>query len=621
MAPSFRSSATATGTAVSAAVSTPAGVVAGDCLVLYAKWWDDEIGSTPTFVPPTGFTVQGAGTSWNRTGSTDGWIRVATKVADGTEGSTLTSTFTPSTGIVSLNWTLYALAFQGLGSTAVATTVAQGSYPTNGTSLVLPSITMPGAGGLIALLVAAPSPTLPAGMTSIANTTSFRVAYEVRASGATGTRTTTFGANPDAGAVMIGLAPPPQLASATLTGSGSLTASGRVYRDGDAPEAVVLFETTPGVWLDVSADLRAGSVSRGRQRELDLYATGRCGLTLSNADRKYDPTYAASPLAGYLKPMHRIAVQAFYNGVTYPIFHGYIDSISETRIGPRDSVATIMASDAFKVLVKATMSGRSFVSHLSGTRINALLDLAAFPAGLRDIDAGLVTLQAGTYESTLLSHAQTVSQTEFGDLYVAADGTIRFLQRDATLNLPSLATFGDGPGEIGYRSLTPQFDDTLIRNPVSIDRIGGIKQTVEDTALSSPPPTGYGINHYELSGLYHNTDAASLDAAQYILLRYKEPTRRIVGMELGPAAPDQAALLYPQMLGRELADRILIRERPQAVGDVISQDSAIEGIGHTFSPKVWTTRWNLSPGFNAGSFWQIGVPGHSEIGTTTKVYL
>lgn len=132
----------------------------------------------------------------------------------------------------------------------------------------------------------------------------------------------------------------------------------------------IAFTTAPGstapAWVDVSTinglnRIRAGEVTRGRQRELDKFQPGRATFTLSNADRAFDPTYSGGPYPGNVLPMRRIRCLATYAGVTYPLFDGYIDSIEQTYENPRDSVAIISATDATKILAAAQLPDSVYV--------------------------------------------------------------------------------------------------------------------------------------------------------------------------------------------------------------------------------------------------------------------
>ncbi len=587
------------------------------------------------------------------------------------------------------------------------------------------------------------------------------------------------------------------------------------------PATQVLLEMLPGAWVDISDDIRSGSTQRGRSQELSRYAAGTAIVALSNGDRVYDPTYTAGPYYGNLKPMRRLQVNGSFSGVNYPLFTGYIDRWSDAGLGPHDAVATVAATDGFKVLnraplpssvyaaevantapvawyrlgdaigsttltdsagdfdltivgtptlgaegltvrdanaalellavtdgaqaygdlpvltapcsieaiVKTTSTGpaiigahftaaygtgfdmgldasgkllfeasatvgggnfclssaaindgnphhvvgvwgadgslkcyvdgvdvtaapvtvavgtfdlpRGYVSvgrtvlptlsvngvvgtldevafyntalttaqilthyqgratawsgDLPGARINRILDLAGWPSDLRNIDTGTSVLQGADLSMSALEHIQKVAESEFGLLYMTADGKVRFEGRGSVVNQASQATFGTTGAEIRYRDIQPDYSDTLIRNVVTVSRLDGVAQTVIDQASVDE----YQIAGYELDGLYHNSDAVSRAMAEFIASQYAQPIRRITSLAAGPAAVGAEATLYPQLLGRELTDRVTVIERPQNVGAAITQVSVVEAINHMFAAKTWETNWALSPAYTS----------------------
>lgn len=98
----------------------------------------------------------------------------------------------------------------------------------------------------------------------------------------------------------------------------------------------------PQVWTDVTAYVRDVSTTRGRNQELENYQAGRCSITLSNADRRFDPTHLTGPYvdAGgvtQVLPMKRVRVVS-----TSPIYSGQaLVSIDDT------SPVTPMASTPY----------------------------------------------------------------------------------------------------------------------------------------------------------------------------------------------------------------------------------------------------------------------------------
>ena len=252
----------------------------------------------------------------------------------------------------------------------------------------------------------------------------------------------------------------------------------------------------------------------------------------------------------------------------------------------------------------------------SGTRVGRILDSIDWPAVDRNIDAGQSTLQAATPTGSALAYLQKVEESEGGLLFVAKDGKVRFRGRHGGFNLPSLGTFGDGDPatELEYVDIAFDYSESLIYNEIRVSRADGVVHTAEDTASQ----TAYGERTYTSDGLLIASDAESLDRAHFLLGRYKDPVFRTTRMVVQPSG-DTEAILFPQVLGREIGDKLTVRRKPQNVGATIDQAVTVEGMRHTFRTLSWSTEFMLSPTDTAGGmYWQAGVAGASEAGITTR---
>lgn len=133
------------------------------------------------------------------------------------------------------------------------------------------------------------------------------------------------------------------------------------------PTILVEFEWDAGVWTNEASRCLAWDTDRGRRFELDDYAAGVATIVLDNADRRFDPLYAAGPLFGKLKPNRRVRIRATWAGVTEGQYQGSVDRIEQTYLPPHVATATVTATDAFKQLSRAILPNSVYEATITGT--------------------------------------------------------------------------------------------------------------------------------------------------------------------------------------------------------------------------------------------------------------
>lgn len=234
------------------------------------------------------------------------------------------------------------------------------------------------------------------------------------------------------------------------------------------------------------------------------------------------------------------------------------------------------------------------------TRAGRVLDLAEWPSGLRRLEGGGGTLQSAEIGSqSVLEHLQKIAETNFGAVFVDKTGNIAFIERASYLaGGVSQATFSDDGAGIGYRAVVFDDGDAVIRNRATISRYNGVAKTATDPASVDE----FGRFQYTLEGLLHDSDAFSQSYATFVVDEFGALRRRITDLEVGPPIVGEEADVYPQMLGRELTDKVTVELTPLGASAQFSQVCRIEGISHSGVPGGdRTTRWSLSPQFT-GSF-------------------
>jgi len=356
-------------------------------------------------------------------------------------------------------------------------------------------------------------------------------------------------------------------------------------------------------WADITDYVHAVTVDRGSTRADGpnvTYEAGTATVTLNNSDRRFDPTNLDGPYvaagATQLVPMVALRVRAIWDGTTYDLFRGYIDAWQVSYEGPNYSRVSLPATDGFKVLgngdrvaVAAVGAGED-----SGARISRILDSADWPVADRLIATGDTTVQATTLDGPALTELQLTADTELGELYVDGAGRLVFRNRLAQLedtrsNTPQ-AVFGDGGGaELPYADVEIAYDDTGFANRVLITRVGGAAQTAEDTDSQA----AYLVRTFERSDLIMETDDAAGDYADLALYQASTPELRFTALTVNPLT--DTTTLFPQVLGREIGDRITVLCRPPGGGDPIERDCFIRGISHDdLRPGSWgETTWTL----------------------------
>jgi hypothetical protein len=361
---------------------------------------------------------------------------------------------------------------------------------------------------------------------------------------------------------------------------------------------------TDATWVDVSDYVMSAGTRRGASRislPVIRYEAGTCTIVLDNSDRRFDPANLSGPYvsAGMTEvtPMRAVRIRASWAGVSYDLFRGFADEWRITYSDPGYSEVTLTASDAFKVLgnLDRAAGGSVGAGEDSGARVNRVLDSASWSPTDRVVATGDTTLQATTLEGNALSELQLVADTEVGEFYVDGAGRATFRNRNAILtdsrSGTSQGTFGDGGGaELAYESVEVAYDDVTLANQVRATRVGGTEQLAQDATSQAL----YLARTHQADGLLMQDDATAAQWAAYIVGLASEPELRFAAVTITPHQDE--ANLYPQVLGRQIGDRITIVRRPPGGGSAITRDAFIRGIEHALGsddPLSWVTVWTL----------------------------
>jgi hypothetical protein len=350
----------------------------------------------------------------------------------------------------------------------------------------------------------------------------------------------------------------------------------------------------------------------------DQFQTGSLTLRIVDQNGDFNPQNVTGPYYNLLTPMKKVQITATFNNVTYPIFSGFITNYVTTYPGESGedvAITTIQAVDAFRLAQLAQISTvtDATAGQLSGTRINKILDQIDWPDSMRDIDAGLTTMQAdpGT-NRTALQALTTVATSEYGALYVDASGS--FVFQDRALTVSSIAgtptVFADNGTGIDYFDASWILNDVLIFNKATITRTGGSAMVAENAASISK----YFLHSYFQDNLLMQTDAVALDYAQAYVASRAETTIRCDAIVLDLYTPNYDTGIVAA-LDLDFFDPITIITT-QPGGSLLEKTLQIFGVRMNISPNSWkttfTTLEEIISGFIIGNV-DYGVLGQNVL--------
>jgi hypothetical protein len=351
------------------------------------------------------------------------------------------------------------------------------------------------------------------------------------------------------------------------------------------------------VIVDVSNVVDSVSIKRGRNPQADEFQTGTMTLRIIDQNGDFNPQNPSSPYFGLLDPMRKVSISATYGGTTYPMFSGFITSYTTTT--PKNATdvvyTTITSVDALRLAQNAqisTVTGAT-AGDLSGTRINEILDQIAWPASMRDVDAGLTTMQAdpGTAR-TALAALQTVTNSEYGAFYVDASGSFVFQDRNVTTasigGTPTV--FNDNGTNIGYFNAVWRLDDTLVFNQANVSRAGGSVQNATNLASVEK----YFAHTYNIQNLLMESDAVALDYARAYVASRAETSVRCDAIELDLYTDNYNNGIIAA-LDLDFFDPVTITTN-QPGASTLTKTLQVFGVAHNVTPNKWrTTFTTLEP--------------------------
>jgi hypothetical protein len=355
--------------------------------------------------------------------------------------------------------------------------------------------------------------------------------------------------------------------------------------------------------IDLTPSVRNITIDHGRNIQSDTYQAGTAVIRIIDPTSQWNPQNVNSEFYPYLVPLRKIRVAATTATAQEFLFSGYT---TEYRYyydqAENMGYVDIYAADAFRLLnlAQITSVADSGAGQSTGTRIGKILDEIDFPANMRTIATGNSLCQA--HPATLRTSLAAIKNVELsegiGAFYMDGSGTAIFKSRhQVASSISGTPIEFNQTGGIPYKNLVFAFDDKLIINTASMQRIGGTAQVYQNAASAAK----YFQHQYSAQDLVIDTDANALNiAATYVATR-AETTIRIDAMTvdlLDPNVPTDT------MIGLDYFTNVRI-SNIQPDGSTIVKTLQVQGLKWEISPNAMqctvTTLEPIVDGFIIGS--------------------
>jgi hypothetical protein len=342
-------------------------------------------------------------------------------------------------------------------------------------------------------------------------------------------------------------------------------------------------------FVDITEYVTNININRGRATQLDSFPSSSCTIVADDrmADRFFDPLNTSS--AWYsggtvgIAPRRKFEVYGGTAG-TQAMFSGFVYDLNIDYADPNLSTATIVSTDALGQLGQTVLTAFNPSSQLTSARVSAILDRpeVAFSTALRSIETGVATCGTVAYDdaTNVLQALNDVAVAEGGRLFVDRSGSLNFDARVGAASGTAVATFG-GTAGLPIQSLSNEFGAETVLNRVAVQIDGG---TASSVASGTASQGQYGIKTLSLTGVPLVDNAAGSALANFLLLKFENPTVNFSGFTVLLNA--LTAAQQEVVAGLEIGDLVSV-SKSFNVGSpsTVSQNVVVESIRHSINPN------------------------------------
>lgn len=334
------------------------------------------------------------------------------------------------------------------------------------------------------------------------------------------------------------------------------------------------------------------TIERGRGRWFERYGASSCTVTVDDRDGALswdqdDDEHLA------VQPGVPLRVQALdvSTGYTVTLWRGFLESVEDAFVPLEQPHAKLGAQDALAQVAHVDMPEQAPIGagELAGARVNRLLTLADWPVEWRDVDAGVVTMQATNLARNIVDDLGITADSEGGALFALRDGRVAFRDRDWLRTNPRSttvqATIGDDNDDVCATSYELVRSGNDVVNDVQLARAGGtVRRFVDDDSVS-----------VYRRRTYQRTDYVCEDDAQIDVLGHRMLAGRARGQvriaRLTIACVNAPTFAF--VLDVDYGDLLVVNYRPppaEAAAGVqpFSRTVLVQGVAHAITPDGWT---------------------------------
>ena len=365
------------------------------------------------------------------------------------------------------------------------------------------------------------------------------------------------------------------------------TADAPYFRVGNATKGKLnntSYRLAGPIFYDITDRVQSVTTKRGKNRELDRYSAGNATVVLNNEDRAFDPLNTSSIFYGNIIPRRQIRIRT--GG--YDQFNGVVEDWNLDYDISGKSNATIVAADGFTLLAQQTLTPGTATVQKTGERINAVLDqpTVAWPTNQRSIDTGGNTVGADVFDGNVLSYLQDVENSEQGQLFIARNGNIRFINGATTPTTgATVPLFSDAFDGIPYVNVAVSYGTELLFNQAQVNSPAGTAIANNTTSQGK-----YGITQTSINTLLSSSSDAN-NLATYTVAKYGEPEYRFDNLDI--ALDGLTGDQKNTVLQLDLGALIQVKFTPNKVGSAILRYGQIISISNNVGVDRHVIRYGI----------------------------